>query len=92
MKDLQIAIADYYASKKESVDPQISLKPSVQTLPETGNSEGDTRLQTSDNTYYLYDGGIWNALDTGNNDSDLEFASDSELLEMLKAGEEEARG
>ena len=92
MKDLQIAIADYYASKKESVDPQISLKPSVQTLPETGNAEGDTRLQNSDNTYYLFDGGIWNALDTGNNDSDLEFASDEELLEMLKAGEEEARG
>ena len=92
MKDVQIAIADYYASKEESVDPQIQIRPSVETLPEAGNGEGDVRLQNSDNTYYLFDGGVWNALDTGNNDSDLEFATDDELMNMLKQGEEQARG
>lgn len=92
MKDLQIAICDYYASKNDPIDPVIRLRPSVETLPETDNEEGDVRNQISDNGYYLFDGGVWNKLDTGNNDSDLEFATDDELEEMLKQGEEEANG
>ena len=92
MKDLQIAITDYYASKNTQADPTITMRPSVETLPETGNEEGDVRLQKSDNTYYLFDDGQWKVLDVGNTESDFEFATNDELLEMLKEGEEEANG
>ena len=92
MKDLQIAITDYYASKNTQADPTITMRPSVETLPETGNEEGDVRLQKSDNTYYLFDDGQWNVLDVGNTESDFEFATNDELMEMLKQGEEEANG
>lgn len=94
MKDVQVAITDYYASKPNSMDPQVTIRPSVESLPETGNQEGDTRFQISDNKYYIFDDNKWNELDTGGDTftGDVEFASDSELLEALKEGEELARG
>ena len=93
MKDLQVAITDYYASKNSTIDPVITIRPSVDTLPQIGN-EGDTRLQKSDNRYYVYDDGKWNELDTGGDEftGDIEFATDAELVEALKEGEELARG
>ena len=93
MKDLQIAITDYYASKNTQQDPTITMRPSVETLPQTGNEEGDVRFQESDSTYYVFDNGVWNKLETGSDMSgDVEFATDDELMEMLKQGEEEANG
>ena len=87
MKDLQVAIADYY--KDKPIDSQINIKPSVEVLPNTGD-EGDCRK--CQNRYYIYDNGQWNELDVGNIESDLEFATDDEVLQMLKEGEELARG
>ena len=93
MKDLQIAITDYYASKNTQADPTITMRPSVETLPETGNQEGDVRFQENENTYYVFDNGVWNKLEIGSDMSgDVEFATDDELMEMLKQGEEEANG
>lgn len=87
MKDLQVAIANYYANK--AIDPVVSIKPSVQELPSTAN-EGDCR--ECQGVYYIYDSGQWNELDVGNTEADFEWATDEEVLQMLKEGEELANG
>ena len=87
MKDLQVAIANYYANK--AIDPIVNIKPSAEELPSSAN-EGDCR--ECKNIYYIFDNGKWNELDVGNTESDIEFATDDEVLQMLKEGEELARG
>lgn len=103
--DLEILIADYYATTGHAIESQYTIKPSVNTstdLPKTGNNEGDVRKVKDTGRYNIFDEGEWHELtpEIGDNDalskSDFEqvldesFASDDEVLQAILLGKEAA--
>lgn len=87
--DLQIAIANYYADKE--IDPVVTLRPSVDVLPNSGN-EGDVRQQTSDGSYYIFDGGKWNLLLENTEIGQVVLASSDDVKSAIQAGKDRANG
>lgn len=103
--DLQILIADYYATTGHEIEDVYTLRPSVESfenLPKTANNEGDVRKAAG--KYYIFDEGEWNELPNEllegdfltkeDFDQELEntFASDEEVLAAIARGKEKAHG